>query len=535
MIRPFPARRPHQPKESGAAMLIAIFALLLISVVAIALVVSSGTDSSLAGNYRTASSAYYAGVAGLEEARGRLLWKNPNYINISNSYSSLLSSAGLPTWGLTQVLYISNPNTAAGETVDPTNPSNPYYDSEYGNEFPNWGLGGATIQTPVASVSPTSGLPGPSYKWVRINAVTEQALNMDVNGDGVIDSASVLYYDPAHLNTSNQPYPSLVVSSVPSTPPTPTSVQALEITALAVAPNGGKRVLQYVVAPVIISPDTADQNFPAALTLDGNNDTFQSTTGSNYYFKGVDACSTPTPPALPNAYPSIGVTNPTDYASVFTLVNPMSERNTYPGAPLNAPPPPPGYTPTTPSVANLDPFIATAAIRQSWLQPATLDAVMEDIVNSADVIIQGPATGSTISANAPMMSVSNPMTIVVNGDLNLTSWHNTGFGILLVTGTLHYDPDATWDGIVLVVGQGVFSSSKNGIGGINGALFIAKTRDASGNLLPGTALGSAFYGSLTSFGSNPGFGINYNSCFISSARGPLSYKILSFHEIPLPN
>ena len=78
MIRKPPARRPRQPKESGVAMFIAIFALLLISVVAIALVVSSGTDSSLAGNYRTASSAYYGGVAGLEEARGRLLWKNPD-------------------------------------------------------------------------------------------------------------------------------------------------------------------------------------------------------------------------------------------------------------------------------------------------------------------------------------------------------------------------------------------------------------------------------------------------------------------------
>ena len=46
-------------------MLIAIFALLLISVVGIALVISAGTNSSLAGNYRTATSAYYAGMAGL--------------------------------------------------------------------------------------------------------------------------------------------------------------------------------------------------------------------------------------------------------------------------------------------------------------------------------------------------------------------------------------------------------------------------------------------------------------------------------------
>src|SRR5580704_4568231 len=66
--------------ESGAALLIAIFALLLISVIAIALVVTSGTDAALGGNYRTSAGAYFAAAAGLEEARGRLLWKNPDCI-----------------------------------------------------------------------------------------------------------------------------------------------------------------------------------------------------------------------------------------------------------------------------------------------------------------------------------------------------------------------------------------------------------------------------------------------------------------------
>ncbi len=45
------------------------------------------------------------------------------------------------------------------------------------------------------------------------------------------------------------------------------------------------------------------------------------------------------------------------------------------------------------------------------------------------------------------MSLSNPMTVVVNGDLDLSGWHNAGFGLLLVTGTLHYDPDASWNGL----------------------------------------------------------------------------------------
>ncbi len=527
-------RRMRRPTESGAAMLIAIFALLLISVVAIALVVSTGTDSSLAGNYRTATTAYYAGMAGLEEARGRLLWKNPDYINISNGYSNLLSPNDVPTWSLTQVLYITNP--ASGETVDPTsgNPAN-YPDTEYVQEFP-WGLSGAAVQQiPSVSPVPSASLPGPSYKWVRINPITEKALNIDVNGDGSLDGASVLFYDPAHVNPSTQPAASLVVPPGPSSPPvapTGTAVQALEITALAVAPNGGQRLLQYVVAPLIISPDAADQNFPAALTLDGNGVTYQAPGTPGFQLNGVDTCNPPAPPGLPGSVPSIGAANVPDTASVLARVNtPPADKQYYPGAPLLSSPPP--YTPTIPSISNLNVGYPNSILRQSWLTPASLDAVMQDIENSADLVLTGTVTGADISAKAPLMSASNPMTIVVNGNLNLSAWPNSGYGLLLVTGTLYYDPVASWNGLVLVVGQGVFSSSQNGTGGVNGAVFVAQTHDSSGNLLSGTALGPAFFGSQTSYGGTPGFGINYSSCMVRTAQGPLTYKVLSFHEIPL--
>ena len=85
-----------RPPQAGTALLIAIFALLLISVVGIAMLVSTSADTALAGNYRTSTGAYYGALAGLEEARGRLLWKNPNYINNAGSYSNLLSPSGVP-------------------------------------------------------------------------------------------------------------------------------------------------------------------------------------------------------------------------------------------------------------------------------------------------------------------------------------------------------------------------------------------------------------------------------------------------------
>jgi len=138
----------------------------------------------------------------------------------------------------------------------------------------------------------------------------------------------------------------------------------------------------------------------------------------------------------------------------------------------------------------------------------------------------------------PTWPSTNPMmTVVVNGDLNLTRWYQTGYGLLLVTGTLTYDPDTTWNGIVLVIGKGVllWSDRGHGWGGINGAVLVANTRDASGNLLP--ALGPAsFSGAGTGGGHRYSArgGITYWSCWVNraGAQAPLTYKILSFHEIP---
>jgi hypothetical protein len=545
------ARRPKPPRQSGAAMLIAIFALLLISVVAIALVVSSGTDSSLAGNYRTSTSAYYAGVAGLEDARGRLLWKNLNFINKAGNYTNVLfdPSGILPVWCLNQVLYITNP--ASGETVDPTssNPAN-YPDTEYAQEFPG-GLGGATVLPYVPAVYPSLSLPGggtlpsPTYKWVRINPVTEQALKIDVNGNGILESG-MLYYDPANFTTG----PGLIVSTQPpascplSQAPTGTAVEALEVTVLAVAPNGGTRLLQYIVAPLVISPEMMPQSvpvgtvagFPAALTLDdglgGGGVTF--TPPSGFRISGENSCPPPPPsPPYQGSVSAVGYSSSADTGYVTTQAN--QNPADYPGAPITPPTPLyPLYKPTAPSLQNLGLPLPNTILRQTWLSPATLDAVMQDIENSADVVLTGPATGAEVFNAAPAMASGNPMTVVVNGDLTLNGAFGptqTGNGLLLVTGTLTYHPSASWNGIILVVGKGQFLLGGNrGTGGINGTVFVAQTRDAAGNLLP--TLRASF---STSGGSALGTGISYCQTSVGWAQGPLTYKVLSFHEIPLPN
>lgn len=485
-----PARRPRT--ERGAALLIAIFALLLISVVGIALLVSTGTDSALAGNYRTSTGAYYAALAGLEEARGRLLWKNPDFLN--KSAPGFVPSQGGPALGASQVLYIINP--ANGESVVPTDLSNAatYPDTEYGTEFPG-GFGSATVLPYVNSTSAMAGLPGPMFKWARITAVTERSSNLDVDNDGTAtNSTTPLFYDGSGLNLNQS------------------GGQALEITALAVLPSGARKMLQYVV-----SPNSTNLSFPSALTLSGNNVSYSGPASSAFYINGIDPAAgrTCSLPALPPE-PAIGYTNSSDASATNVIAGTTLRPANYVGS---APPPP---APPTPSVSQV-------VVASNLQKPSQVESLIQNIMQGADVVIAGPADRTSLPTT---MSASNPMTIVVNGDLDLNGWRDTGYGLLLVTGSLNYDPDATWKGIVLVLGKGTFTASRAGTGHIEGAMLVTQSRDTLGNVLPDPNLGapSVVYDPTTG-----GTGIYFNSCWTALAQMPRSYKVLAFREIPLTN
>lgn len=480
--------------DQGIALLIAIFVLLLISVVAIALLVSSGTETALGANYRTSSTVYYAAIAGLEEARGRLLPKNPNYFG-----ASVISPTA--TYPLGQTLYVIN--RLSGETIAPWDASNPYYDNEYGAESSPLTASSATWQA-VYSVwdNNIQGIPGPIFKWVRINAATEQSLFLQVNASGGYENTTPVFYDPFHVDSHGNPWPSLVVGS------TPTAVQALEITALASLPTGSKKILQYLVAPTAFN-----LSFPAALTMDGNNVTFSVPSAGAFQVSGTDQndpLNTLPNGCMPGLNPvaGVGYTNNSDL-SQSNIGNAIALG----GNPNN-------YTGLGGSKPNVLPVGGVGGLAANLQSVSGLNYIVQTITQNADVVINGPATQSDMPA---AMSITNPMTIVVNGDLTFNGWHNTGFGILLVTGTFTYDPDASWDGIVLVIGQGVISSHQGGAGTFYGAMLVANTVSGSGN-----NTGPSSFDFTSGAGSD---GIYYSSCWINYAQAPYSYKVLSFHEI----
>lgn len=495
----------NRRQESGIALLIAIFVLLLISVVGIALVVSSGTESALAGNYRSSTGVSYAALAGMEEARGRLLAKNPNSLS---KVANFLPPPGTQ-WDIPYVRYILNPGPG-----DPNDTRTVYPDTEYNTEFvPPNDLANANILTTqsVWNVAPLNALPvpGPLYKWVRINAVSEVSLNRQVAPfDGhAADPNKPIYYDGTLLTIAPAG-----------------AQQVLEITALAVMPNGtqnsSQKLVQYLIAPVALN-----LNFPAAVTLDGNTPRFTASPSASFWVDGTD-------------HAAVGACNPTaaPVAAVGYTAGSLSNF-VQPSNPAGIPVGPPStadlrnhYTP----FVSPNPDVASVTLSPNLQTVAGLNALVQTIEQNADVVVNSNATQADMPA---AMTATNPMTIVINGDLALSSWHGTGYGVLLVTGKFTYDPDASWDGIILVIGKGWMYSHQGAYTNtqIQGAVFLARTLDVSGNPLPPssvpifTAASSGF-----DFGSTPNTltnGIYYSNCWIQASMPSLGYRILSFHEI----
>src|SRR5207249_10911737 len=78
-------------------MIIALFALLLLSVVGLGMMYSTNMETSINGNYRDKQTAFYAAMAGLQEARDRLN---------STTQGAITPPTALPLLGATNVIYI---------------------------------------------------------------------------------------------------------------------------------------------------------------------------------------------------------------------------------------------------------------------------------------------------------------------------------------------------------------------------------------------------------------------------------------------
>jgi hypothetical protein len=279
-------------------------------------------------------------------------------------------------------------------------------------------------------------------------------------------------------------------------------------------------MVQYTVAPGSFLE--ALPTFPAALTLAGNGVSFTGASGNqgsgngNFQVNGKDInpplCNAPsgTSPGLP----AIGYTNSNDGSNISAKAVPSANYLSPAGSPsvtVLAP-----WSIQTPN--GISPILET---------PSGLDDLVQSITQSADLVLTPSPSGVLDQQSLPAtMSAQNPMVVVVNGNFNLHGY-GTGYGLLLVTGILDYDPDASWNGVILVIGKGIFTSTKAGVGVINGAVFVAQTRDlTTGNLLPDPNLGPSSFKQ-----TGGGNGIHYSSSCVAATQALIGYQVLSFREI----
>ena len=503
-------------KERGAALLIAIFALLLISAVAIAMIMMAGTESAISGNYKSALKAFYNAKAGIEEGRGRL-W--------SGSANPMTAVSGFPAAGTIlptgQVWYIINP--ASGETVDPKTAGTTYADTEYAT---NWFNVATVVKPYVNTVTSLSGTANAPYKWVRITATTEKSLGIDVDASGgALDNTNILCSDGSQIKAGSA-----------TTCPAGNFFQVYTVASLAVTPgiNGGQRLEEYTVAP-----QSYNLNFPGALTMAGPIGVFNGANSNPYHINGADGSgSVPVSGCTPttNSIAAIDVSPGLDTANASGKDN-----QHYVGDIL---PRPDHYTGAVPSPApspaiSGNPSITAQNPTGSLGSASDLNQLVDTLKQNADGVMQpNPAPvgdhnnsgttynfGDTSHGWPSGMSASNPKVVVVDGSFDLGP--NTGYGILVVTGNFVYHGNSGWNGIVLVIGDGTttFDGLGGGTGEFDGAVFVATTRDSAGHAL------SNFGAVNFDISGGGGNGIYYSSCWINKVSQVPGLKLLSFKEI----
>ena len=133
----------------------------------------------------------------------------------------------------------------------------------------------------------------------------------------------------------------------------------------------------------------------------------------------------------------------------------------------------------------IDPRLATPAGAERFVEGITLHATDRFDAAWNETIVLG-------SVGSP----ADYRVVVVNGDCEFGA--AAGFGILLVRGDFTVRGNFSWNGLILVIGQGAMRASGATTGWITGGVFLSRTRDIDrglvnslGSLLP--VLGTAVF------------------------------------------
>jgi hypothetical protein len=517
--------------ERGVALLIALMALFLIAAVGMGMIYMSNTETAVNQNYKDTQQAFFTMRGGLEEMRDRMR---------SNAPSPITLPAVTPSSGAAgSIVYITN--AAASETVDPKTYGTAYFDDEFCHEsFPPLSLTNPGTGVPCGSAgAPPSGavttfpsvmpFTGRSYslkyKWVRLT----------LKQNGTFSSALVAPPDALHPTTgvgsqvcwdrlNNK---EVVLYALGSTYANCFQARAAGlmvepvyiITALAITPQGSRRIGQYEVAAVNITPPDA------GLSLDGpgSGANFGPPNSNNGAINGNDG-SGPAPPALAGcntdpavSVPAIGTSDIADETLVAGDI-PGGRTGNYQGT---APQYPLGVA-AIPSVVDMGSDPSGTNKLGNWSTPGQLNNMVAQLANAADYSYNCSMNGGPGTAcSGTYGSVASPQITYINGDAVVIG----GAGVLVVTGTLTFNGHLDFDGLILVIGQGNVVVGGGANTAVYGAVFVATTNSATSPYaqLPSLA--------APAFKWNGGgkAGVYYNSCWANYGNA-MHYMVVASRE-----
>jgi Tfp pilus assembly protein PilX len=537
----------HRRSERGVALIICLFALMLLSGIGLGMMYMADTETSINRNYRDAQQAYFAAAAGIQEVRERLMPTSLTVLTAAQTPSTLPNN-GVST-GVTYVLNYTSSIPASAITPWDMSDTSLYRDTEFCHEnFSNAGaplvanpgpntpctqqnqVPTGTYYTTVDSNLPLSGtypLLGTdanlAYRWVR---VTLKSNKTAVPFDPTLGASYSVYAGSANDvpicwdGTAELPKPAGYATC--DVDPPPDGVTYLKsvymLTALAVTQNGSRRMTQMEVA-----------NNPPLLTNAAlDTDDFVSVSGSSVTVNGYDncKCSCDTgdgshPPNCTNRVGGGACTGST-YAiyssqAVTTSGNPALVS----GVTTNAP----GDTCPNPSVACNQPFPydVPSLINKYSSMPGAVNTTGApyNISCTSGTPYQNCGTLSagslgTAPTGFPVFDPNNPVGVVyqttyVPGSFDIQA-HTSGAGVLIVDGDLTIHGGLNFYGLIIVRGVLTFSGSGTG---------------QSSNVIGAVIAGNGSVADSLSGGIN----VQYDRCALLHNQTPQPPALLATHEV----
>ena len=499
--------------ERGVALVIALLVLLLITAVGMGMILMSNTETNVSANFRDEQTAYFAAKAGIEEIRDRLRAGATDSLLLPTTLGNTL--AGAPNG----ILYVINP--LGGETVAPwLLAGSNYPDNQIAKELSCAGTAPTgTWWVPTVPTASTSYASSPilQWKWVRvmekINKSDTGCINV-TSVDGTMNGNRVCWTGTHEVTTTLGSCGAANANYMP----------VYELTSLAVTSGGSRRMMQYEVA------QNAFPTIPGAFVFDGSNPSFNPPNSNAFNVVGADlnihagnAINGVTCPAPANQ-PALGSFDDPAVSTLTSAVQgPPNRSNQYTSA---AP------YPAFPAIANTYSTMSTDSVNLTTVDGLTTFANMITTAAGPNVYPNG-----TVPSN--LGTPSSPVVNVVNGDLTIGG---SGAGVLLVTGKLTLNGDFSWNGLILVIGEGAVLKNGGGNATLNGAMFAANLY--TGN--PGVSGPGAYpaYPTHIALGANnppgkPFFGWNgggnatlqYDSCWIRAINQAYPYHIVAQREL----